>query len=92
MTETNRIEFKQELNESLEKGIIAFLNYKDGGIFYIGIDKRGIPIGVMDSDGDQLKIKDRLKHNIAPSCMGLFERLFYKSWNIVRAFTTEINS
>ncbi|WP_069658337.1 RNA-binding domain-containing protein [Arcticibacter eurypsychrophilus] len=73
MTETNRIEFKQELTDSLEKEVIAFLNYKEGGIIYIGINNEGIPVGVADFDGDQLKIKDRLKHNIAPSCMGLFD-------------------
>jgi len=73
MTETNRIEFKQELSENLEKEVIAFLNYPEGGLIYIGIDKHGKTIGIADSDGDQLKIKDRLKHNISPSCMGLFD-------------------
>ncbi len=42
-------------------------------MIYIGIDKQGVPVGVADPNGDQLKIKDRLKHNIAPSCMGLFD-------------------
>ena len=73
MSETNRIEYKQELTDSLEKEVIAFLNYKEGGIIYIGINKIGQTIGVSDSDGDQLKIKDRLKHNISPSCLGLFD-------------------
>lgn len=73
MTETNRIEYKQELTDSLEKEVIAFLNYKEGGVIYIGINKKGIAVGVSDSDSDQLKIKDRLKHNISPSCMGLFD-------------------
>lgn len=73
MYETNRIEYKQELNDSLEKEVIAFLNYREGGHLFIGIDKNGTVLGVADSDGDQLKIKDRLKHNISPSCMGLFD-------------------
>ena len=73
MSETNRIEYKQKLNDSLEKEVIAFLNYREGGQLFIGIDKNGIVLGVADSDGDQLKIKDRLKHNISPSCMGLFD-------------------
>jgi len=38
-TESNRIEYKQELSNGLEKEVIAFLNYRDGGIIYIGIDK-----------------------------------------------------
>ena len=72
-TETNRIEYKQELTDDLEKEAIAFLNYHEGGVIYIGIDKKGKPIGVSDIDGEMLKIKDRLKNNIMPSCMGLFD-------------------
>ncbi len=75
MTETNRIEYKRELTDTLEKEVIAFLNYNEGGIIYIGIDKEGKAIGVEYSDSDQLKIKDRLKHNISPSCLGLFDVL-----------------
>ena len=43
MSETNRIEHKRELTKDLdiEKEVIAFLNYQEGGIFYIGIDKDG---------------------------------------------------
>ena len=39
--ETNRIEYKQELIDDLEKEVVAFLNYQEGGIIYIGIDKKG---------------------------------------------------
>ncbi len=31
------------------------------------------PIGVPDFDAVQLKIKDRLRTNILPSCLGLFD-------------------
>jgi len=72
-TETNRIELKQQLTEDLEQKAIAFLNYNEGGILYIGIDKNGKVVGVSDIDGDMLKIKDRLKTNIAPDCRGLFD-------------------
>lgn len=73
MTETNRIEYKRELSDGLEKEVIAFLNYREGGIIYIGIDKDGNTYGLADSDSDQLKIKDRLKNNIRPSALGLFD-------------------
>ena len=73
MTETNRIEYKRELSDGLEKEVIAFLNYREGGIIYIGIDKEGNTYGLADADGDQLKIKDRLKNNIRPSALGLFD-------------------
>ncbi len=54
MSETNRIEYKQELSKevNIEKEVVAFLNYKEGGIIYIGIDKFGVSIGVADTDGD----------------------------------------
>ena len=75
MSETNRIEYKQELTPELdiEKEVIAFLNYKEGGYIYIGIDKDGDVIGVDDADDCMLKLKDRIKHNISPSAMGLFD-------------------
>src|SRR5690554_6371574 len=75
MPETNRIEFKEKLTKEidLEKEVIAFLNYNEGGFVYIGIDKTGTVVGVEDIDGDMLKIKDRLKTNIIRSCMGLFD-------------------
>jgi len=75
MTETNRIEYKEKLTKDLdlEKEVIAFLNYHEGGSIYLGIDKDGTVVGVTDMDGDMLKIKDRLKNNIIPSCMGLFD-------------------
>jgi predicted HTH transcriptional regulator len=41
MIESNRIEYKRELSDSLEKEVVAFLNYAEGGIIYIGVDKSG---------------------------------------------------
>jgi predicted HTH transcriptional regulator len=73
ITESNRIELKLELTNELEKEAVAFLNNQEGGVMYIGVDKAGFPVGVTDIDNDMLKIKDRLKHNITPSCMGLFD-------------------
>ena len=72
-TESHRVEYKQKLTDNLEKEIVAFLNYKDGGVVYIGIDKDGNTVGIENCDEVQLKIKDRLKNNITPSCMGLFD-------------------
>lgn len=75
MAETNRIEYKQALTDDLdlEKEVVAFLNYREGGMIYVGIDKKGKPVGVADIDGDMLKIKDRIRNNISPSPMGLFD-------------------
>ena len=75
MSETTRIEYKEILTKELdiEKEVIAFLNYKEGGYIYIGIDKNGKAIGVDDVDNCMLKLKDRIKNNISPSAMGLFD-------------------
>ena len=74
MTEINRIEYKREVTSELdiEKEVVAFLNYKEGGYIYIGIDKDGSTVGVSDVDDCMLRLKDRIKHNISPSAMGLF--------------------
>ena len=75
MIETNRIEFKSELTRELdlEKEVVAFLNYREGGVIYIGVDDNGKPVGVKDIDGDMLRIKDRIRMGISPSPMGLFD-------------------
>ena len=72
-TETNRIENKEQLNEEFEQEVIAFLNYKEGGIIYVGVRKNGQVVGVQDVDLTQLQIKDRIKNNIQPSTLGLFD-------------------
>ena len=77
-TESNRIEYKQNLNDSFEKEVVAFLNSNEGGIVYIGVDNEGKIIGCANIDQIQLKIKDKLKHNISPSCLGLFEVILEK--------------
>ena len=72
-TETNRIENKEQLNEDFEQEVIAFLNYKEGGIIYVGINKNGQVVGVENTDLTQLQVKDRIKNNIQPSTLGLFD-------------------
>ena len=71
--ESNRIENKEKLNEDFEQEVISFLNYKEGGYIYIGVDKLGKVVGLNNSDEIQLKIKDRIKNNIKPSTLGLFD-------------------
>ena len=78
MIENKHIEFKQKVTPELEKEVVAFLNSNEGGVIYIGIDKNGIPVGINNADQEQLLIKDRLKTNILPSCMGLFDLVIEK--------------
>ena len=71
-TETNRIEYKETLTDKFEKAAVALLN-SDGGDIYIGALDDGSFVGVPNPDAIQLKIADRLKNNIRPSIMGLFD-------------------
>ena len=73
MFENEMIEFKEKLNERLEREVVAFLNTSHGGSIYIGIADDGTIVGVEGLDSKQKEIKDRLKNNISPSTLGLFE-------------------
>lgn len=71
--EDSRNEFKEILNDKLEREIIGFLN-NNGGNLYIGINDDGEVIGVNGNiDKLQLEIKDRIKTNISPITLGLFD-------------------
>ncbi|MDR1531260.1 MAG: putative DNA binding domain-containing protein [Clostridiales bacterium] len=73
MSESNRVEYKAVLNDKLEREVVAFLNYREGGRVYIGVDDTGTAIGAEDIDAVQLKIVDRIRNNILPSALGLFD-------------------
>lgn len=55
-----------KITDSLEREVIAFLN-TDGGNIFIGVDDKG------NIDLLQKTINDRLKDNIMPSTLGLFD-------------------
>lgn len=79
--EDNRNEFKIKVTEKLEKEVISFLNTKGGNI-YIGINDKGEIIGLNgDIDLLQRNIKDRLKDNIMPSIIGLYDVVVEKHNN-----------
>ncbi len=73
LLEDKRNEFKIKLTDNLEKEVIAFLNTEGGNIF-IGIDDKGNIKGIAGNiDLLQRTIKDRIKNNIMPSTLGLFD-------------------
>ena len=71
--ESNRIEYKSELNDKLERSVVAFLNTSEGGLLFIGVGNDGKAVGVPDIDLVQRQIVDRIKNNISPSVFGLFD-------------------
>jgi predicted house-cleaning noncanonical NTP pyrophosphatase (MazG superfamily) len=71
--EDDKTELKSVLNEKLEKEVVSFLNSKSGGDIYIGIADDGRVLGVDNANKIQLAISDRIKNNILPTCLGLFD-------------------
>jgi len=71
--ESNRIEYKRELNDRLERAVVSFLNYTGGGEIVIGMNDDATVHGVGDCDAVQLKIVDRIRNNIRPQTLGLFD-------------------
>jgi len=57
MSESHTIEFKRELTDDFEKEVVAFLNAKEGGKVFIGIDDNGTVAGIADPDQLMLTIK-----------------------------------
>lgn len=71
--EDSRTELKEVVTDKLEEEVIAFLN-KNGGNIYIGINDNGKVIGInANIDSLQNIIKDRIKNNISPTTIGLFD-------------------
>lgn len=73
LQESQRVELKRELSDKLEKEIVAFLNSREGGVIYIGVDDDGSAIDNLSLDDIQLKAADRIKNNILPATLGLFD-------------------
>lgn len=71
--ESNRIEYKEILTDKLERSIVSFLNYHAGGRLYIGVSDMGTPVGLENIDDTQKRIIDRIKNNIQPNTLGLFD-------------------
>jgi predicted HTH transcriptional regulator len=71
--ENNRIEFKRELSDRFERAVVAFLNYPGGGEIIIGVDDNGLAVGLEDCNAVQLMVVDRIRNNIRPQVLGLFD-------------------
>ena len=68
-----RNEFKVKLTDKFEEEVISFLN-TNGGNIYIGINDKEDIVGINGKiDLLQRTIKDRIKDNIMPSTLGLYD-------------------
>ncbi|MDO5575899.1 MAG: ATP-binding protein, partial [Fibrobacter sp.] len=78
ISESQSIEYKLILNDRFERCAVSFLNSRTGGVVYIGLHDDGTVVGVDNVDKLQLQIADRLKNNICPSILGLYDIVLEK--------------
>lgn len=69
--ESTNLEYKEQLNDKFEKEVVAFLN-TDGGQIILGMDDDGKSIGLENVDEVSLACVHRLKNNILPSIIGIY--------------------
>ncbi|MCF0201510.1 MAG: putative DNA binding domain-containing protein, partial [Bacteroidales bacterium] len=72
-SENNITEYKAQLTDKFERGVVGFLNSSTGGHIYIGINDDGNVCGVKNPDLLQRQIADRILNNIRPATIGLFD-------------------
>ena len=76
-----RNEFKIKLTDKFEEEVISFLN-TNGGNIYIGVNDKGDIVGINGNiDLLQRTIKDRIKDNIMPSTLGLYDVIVSEKYN-----------
>jgi predicted HTH transcriptional regulator len=61
------------LNDKLEKEVVSFLNSESGGEILIGISYEGVVLGVDAYDTVIHSVFNRIRSNISPNCLGLFD-------------------
>ena len=73
--EGRNLEYKRKLgrDEKFERSVVAFLNSREGGTILVGIGDDGSVAGVSSPDLVQRQIADRVRNNIRPATMGLFD-------------------
>lgn len=63
--ESERIEYKSKITDSIYKEVIAFAN-NDGGVIYIGIDDQGNLTGIDNVDDAYTRLTNGIRDAIAP--------------------------
>jgi len=72
LVESERIEIKSRVTDKLCRTIVAFAN-ASGGAIYVGIDDFGETIGVLDVDGEMLRVSSMIHDCIRPDMSELVE-------------------
>lgn len=88
---SSTVELCEELNDKFEKEVAAFLNGKEGGDVYIGVDEDGDAVGLSDIYAVQRAAADRIRSNIQPEGSGLFavEKVPYQGRLVLRIIVSD---
>lgn len=67
----NILENKQVLDDpkKLVREVIAFLNYREGGVIYIGVNNDEQVVGIDSYDDSQIKVKNWIRDLIRPNAL-----------------------
>jgi len=65
MIENRETEFKREVNDKVNKTLLAFLN-TDGGVLFVGINDDGAVYGVENVDSTMLQISSSFRDSVIP--------------------------
>ena len=84
-------EFKLILNDRFERSVVAFLNSGTGGTIYVGVNDDSEIIGVENPDKVQLQIADRIKKNIAPETLGLYDIIVEQTYDKNPLYYIKVN-
>ena len=89
--ETKHTEFKLLLNDRFERAVVAFLNSSTGGTIYVGVNDDGEIRGVENPDELQRQIADKIKNNIAPETLGLYDIIVEQTYDKNPLFYVKVN-
>ncbi len=91
--ETENVELKRILNDTLPKEIVAFLNSYNG-VIYIGVENDGTIVGVNNLDEEQKKIADVITMQILPNPQKYIElgTKFIEGKNVIEIKVTKGDS
>jgi len=80
--ESERIEYKSQLQGDIYKEVIAFAN-TDGGVIYIGIDDQGDVVGIEDVDETYTRLTNGIRDAIEPD-VTMFVRYVLREDRVIR--------
>lgn len=66
--ESERVEFKREMNAGAIKAVVAFAN-TGGGTLYVGVDDDGEPAGIADIDAELTRVTSVLRDSVKPDIL-----------------------